>query len=315
MDADKRRQLRDAFGAFMTGVTVVTTNDRHGNPIGFTANSFSSVSLDPALLLVSIDKRSANFDNFTGCKHFAINILAEQQKETSNIFAQKIEDRFALINWRKAASGVPLIDDSSAWFDCAMHQVIDAGDHAILIGQVGEFESCGTAGLGYYRGAYFTPYQNAESLISSPNVVVSALIEFDGQALMVNKDGGYSLPSRHVSKSSVSETLALLINDLHIAASPGFVYSIYEDRHKNQQHIVFLCAQPTGSDLSPPPVHQAQWYNLNNLSELPIADSALKSLMNRFVRENAVGNYALYYGDDCQGSIKHFALQASEEAI
>ncbi len=69
MDADKRRQLRDAFGAFMTGVTVVTTNDAQGQPIGFTANSFSSVSLDPALLLVSIDKRSANFDNFTQCPH------------------------------------------------------------------------------------------------------------------------------------------------------------------------------------------------------------------------------------------------------
>lgn len=80
MDADKRRQLRDAFGAFMTGVTIVTSVDKQGRPIGFTANSFSSVSLDPALLLVSIDKRSANLEHFTQCSHFAINILAERQK-------------------------------------------------------------------------------------------------------------------------------------------------------------------------------------------------------------------------------------------
>jgi len=309
MDADKRRQLRDAFGAFMTGVTVVTTNDRQGNPIGFTANSFSSVSLDPALLLVSIDKRSANFANFTGCDHFAVNILSEQQKETSNIFAQKIEDRFALIDWRKADSGVPLIEESSAWFDCSLHQVVDAGDHAILIGKVEAFSSCGTAGLGYYRGVYFTPYQNAESLIGGPDVVVSALIESAGQALMVEKQGSYSLPSRRVNQSSVSETLNQLFADLEVQASPGFVYSIWEDRQKNQQHIVFLCVQSGASKLNT--ARQAQWYSLNQLDALPIADSALKSLMNRFVRESAVGNYGLYYGDECQGSVRHFALKAS----
>lgn len=310
MDADKRRQLRDAFGAFMTGVTVVTTNDQQGNPIGFTANSFSSVSLDPALLLVSIDKRSANFDNFTGCAHFAINILAEQQKETSNIFAQKVEDRFARVDWHKANSGVPLIDNSSAWFDCSLYQVVDAGDHAILIGQVEQFESTGTAGLGYYRGAYFTPYHNAESLITGPNVLVSALIEFNGQVLMVKKSTGYTLPSRQVSKSSVSETLAHLISELQVEASPGFVYSIYEDRQKNQQHIVFLCAQPTDNHQQRPADHAAQWYSLAQLGDFPITDPALESMMARFVRENAVGNYGLYYGDECHGSVKHFALQA-----
>ncbi|HGX3544890.1 TPA: flavin reductase family protein [Serratia marcescens] len=105
----------------MTGVTIVTSVDKQGRPIGFTANSFSSVSLDPALLLVSIDKRSANLAHFTQCSHFAINILAEQQKEASTIFAQKNEDRFALIDWRWSASRVPLIDNSSAWFDCCKY--------------------------------------------------------------------------------------------------------------------------------------------------------------------------------------------------
>lgn len=97
--------------------------------------------------MVSIDKRSANFSNFTECDYFAVNILAEQQKETSNIFAQKVEDRFALIDWRASENGTPLIDNSSAWFDCALHQVIDAGDHAILLGRVEGFDSVGTAGL------------------------------------------------------------------------------------------------------------------------------------------------------------------------
>lgn len=313
MDADKRRQLRDAFGAFMTGVTVVTTNDAQGQPIGFTANSFSSVSLDPALLLVSIDKRSANFDNFTQCPHFAINILSEQQKETSNIFAQKIADRFSLVNWRKGEQGTPLLDNSSAWFECSMHQVVDAGDHAILIGKVESFESTGTAGLGYYRGAYFTPYQNAESLIAGPNVMVSALIESAGQALVVQQESGYGLPSQKVSGRSVSETLNLVFSELNIEASPGFVYSIYEDRQKKQQHIVFLCAQPTGSTL--PAVKQGEWVDLASLAQLSVPDSALKSLLDRFIREYAVGNYGLYYGDEVQGSVRQFFTPARQEVV
>lgn len=305
MQTDKRRQLRDAFGAFMTGVTVVTSRDKAGQPIGFTANSFTSVSLDPALLLVSIDKRSANFANFTECAHFAVNILAEQQKETSNIFASKVEDRFALVEWRASDNGTPLLEGSSAWFDCALHQVVDAGDHAILIGKVEGFDSQATAGLGYYRGAYFTPYQNAQTLINRLSVEVSALIECNGHAIMVQKEGAASLPSRHVADGSVSETLNALMADLGVNASPGFVYSVYEDRQSNKQHIVFLCALPT--DSTPAALSQGEWLDLEKISALSIKDSALKSLMNRFVRENSVGNYSIYYGDEINGSIKQFA--------
>lgn len=307
MQTDKRRQLRDAFGAFMTGVTVVTSRDKNGKPVGFTANSFASVSLDPALLLVSIDKRSANFSNFTGCTWFAVNILSEQQKETSNIFAQKVEDRFGLIDWRASDNGTPLIDGSSAWFDCALHQVIDAGDHAILLGRVEGFDSAGTAGLGYYRGAYFTPYHNAETLINRLSVEVSVLIEFNGQVVMVPYGDSYRLPTRSVTKGSVNDTLKALMTELGIHASPGFVYSVYEDRQNNKQHIVLLCALPTEPESDRPALQQAQWYPPEKLSALPVGDSALKSLMTRFVRENAAGNYSIYYGDELSGSIRQFA--------
>ena len=313
MDADKRRLLRDAFGAFMTGVTVVTTNDAQGQPIGFTANSFSSVSLDPALLLVSIDKRSANFENFTQCPHFAINILAEQQKDASNIFSQKIDDRFSRVQWRKGEFNTPLLNDSSAWFECAMHQVVDAGDHAILIGKVEQFDSCGTPGLGYYRGGYFTPYQNAESLITGPNVVVTALIESAGHALVVRKGQGYGLPTQTVNNSSVSETLKQIFSKLSIDANPGFIYSVWEDRQKKQQHIVFLCAQPTDSTLAEIP--QGEWVDIESLTKLSMPDGALKSLVERFIRENAVGNYGIYYGDEAKGSVRHFFNQSPQEVV
>ncbi|WP_241666527.1 flavin reductase family protein [Jejubacter calystegiae] len=309
MDADKRRQLRDAFGAFMTGVTVVTTVNKAQQPIGFTANSFSSVSLDPPLLLVSIDNRSANLSHFAEGERFAINILSEQQKEVSGRFARPGEDRFAATAWRRGEHGTPLIDGCSAWFECARWQTISAGDHQILIGEVLAFDSCGTAGLGYYRGAYFTPAQNAENLAAGPEVVVSALIEASGQAVMVKQqDGRYRLPSRSVAGGSVGESLEALLKELDVPANPGLVYSVYNDRQRNQQHIVLHCALPVGSTLNPPAQPGCEWVALPVIPDLPVQDFALKSLLNRFVRESAMGNYGLYYGDEQRGSIKQFAV-------
>jgi flavin reductase (DIM6/NTAB) family NADH-FMN oxidoreductase RutF len=101
------RALRDAFGCFMTGVTVVTTVDAAGTPQGFTANSFSSVSLDPPLLLVSLANSSRNLDSFAKGAGFAVNILAEGQKDISATFARPSEDRFANLYWRKGPVGNP----------------------------------------------------------------------------------------------------------------------------------------------------------------------------------------------------------------
>ena len=151
------RALRDAFGSFLTGVTVVTTFDGDGSPIGFTANSFTSVSLDPPLLLVCLAKTSRNYNAVTTAPGFAINILSETQKEVSNTFARPVADRFATVDWRRGPWGSPIFSDVAAWFDCALHEVIDAGDHVVLIGRVEAFGDSAANGLGYARGAYFTP--------------------------------------------------------------------------------------------------------------------------------------------------------------
>ena len=98
------RALRDAFGAFPTGVTVVTAHDPSGQPIGFTANSFTSVSLDPPLLLICLAKSSRNFAAITGSAGFAVNILSETQKDVSNTFARPVEDRFAAVEWEEGTA-------------------------------------------------------------------------------------------------------------------------------------------------------------------------------------------------------------------
>ena len=93
------KELRNAFGAFLTGVTVVTTREKGGIPRGFTANSFTSVSLDPPMLLICVDKTAESFDVFVESPGFAVNILAEEQLETSGLFSSKRPDKFDITGW------------------------------------------------------------------------------------------------------------------------------------------------------------------------------------------------------------------------
>lgn len=156
------RALRDAFGAFATGVTVATTVTHDVEPIGFTANSFTSVSLDPPLVLVCIADAALGYEAFHASDHFCINVLAEDQRDVSNIFASQGADKFADVDWQTSVTGAPVLSGVAAYFDCVRHDWVNAGDHGILIGRVVDFGSRDTMPLCYYRGRY-------ASLASSPS--------------------------------------------------------------------------------------------------------------------------------------------------
>ncbi|MGB0928532.1 MAG: flavin reductase family protein [Pikeienuella sp.] len=147
--------LRAAFGAFMTGVTVVTTKRPDGAPVGFTANSFTSVSLTPPLILVCIAKTSQNIEVFRATNGYAVNILAEGQEDISRRFAGPVADRFAGVEWATGPAGAPVLGGVCGWFDCTMYNQVDAGDHLILIGEVKGFDHSKRAALGYAAGGYF----------------------------------------------------------------------------------------------------------------------------------------------------------------
>lgn len=149
------RTLRDALGCFATGVTVVTTLDPAGNPVGLTANSFTSVSLDPPLLLVCLATAAGSLPAFVAADHFAVNVLHNGQQPVSGRFASKGEDRFAATDWERWDSGVPIISSSLASFECAREAIHDAGDHVILVGRVNRvrFEPRRDPLL-YFRGRY-----------------------------------------------------------------------------------------------------------------------------------------------------------------
>ncbi|WP_292071009.1 flavin reductase family protein [Brevundimonas sp. UBA7534] len=130
------RTLRDALGCFATGVTVVTTRDGAGLPVGLTANSFSAVSLDPPLILFCLARSSSNLDRFRAAEHFAINVLHIGQQPTSGVFARSTEDRFQDVAWEAWDTGAPILSGALASFECATHQVVEAGDHLVFIGRV-----------------------------------------------------------------------------------------------------------------------------------------------------------------------------------
>ena len=148
------RDFRRALGNFATGITVVTAQHADAGLVGMTANSFNSVSLDPPLILWSVDKRAHSCAAFLAAEHFAVNVLAADQLELSNHFARPQADKFAAVPHQPGLGGAPLLEHCAARFQCARHQVVEAGDHWILIGRVLAFDDLGRAPLLYHQGAY-----------------------------------------------------------------------------------------------------------------------------------------------------------------
>lgn len=149
------RTLRDAMGCFATGITIVTALDAEGTPVGLTANSFTSVSLEPPLLLVCIANTAGTAPVLRDAVHFGVNVLQIGQQPTSNRFASRGEDRFANQPWAPGETGVPLLGSSLVSFECQRESLHEAGDHFILVGRVvrAQFEPHRDPLL-YFRGKY-----------------------------------------------------------------------------------------------------------------------------------------------------------------
>jgi flavin reductase (DIM6/NTAB) family NADH-FMN oxidoreductase RutF len=147
------------MGAFPTGVGIVTTLDQEQQPKGLTTNALCSVSADPALMLVCVDKHSNTLPALRHSKRFVVNYLSAGRGDLANTFASKEPDKFAEVAWRPAHNGMPLLHvDSIAHAECEVTQEIEAGDHIIFIGEVnaGQPPAPGTKPLMYFRRTYAT---------------------------------------------------------------------------------------------------------------------------------------------------------------
>ena len=147
-------ELRSALGRFATGVTVVTALDRQQKPLGMTVNSFSSVSLEPPLVLWSIGRDSLGFDEFLRAEHFAIHVLDEEQRDISQRFSERGNDKFSGINCEKGLAGLPLLPEHIACFECATECHYEGGDHIIVVGRVLRLSQRDGKPLVFYGGDY-----------------------------------------------------------------------------------------------------------------------------------------------------------------
>jgi len=146
---------RRIIGGFATGVSVITALDAAGNPVGMTANSLTSVSLDPILLAVCFQRGSSTLDAVTATGGFVVNLLDESQQEMSGLFARYTEeDRFAGLDTENTEGGIPVLPDGLGHLECVVHEVLEGGDHIIVLGRVEAGVERDGRPLLFYKGKY-----------------------------------------------------------------------------------------------------------------------------------------------------------------
>ncbi len=294
------RKMRKAFGAFATGVTVVTTRQADGTPRGFTANSFSSVSLDPAMLLICIGKTAHSCDAFAGAAHFTVNILSEAQKEVSGLFASRQPDKFIQTDWYAGHANMPLLTGSLATFVCKRHKVVDAGDHIVLIGKVEAFDQNDGAPLGYYRGSYFS-VGSEDPLVAAAarpgNLRVGAILRA-GQDIFLAaaEDGSFSIPYAPDGTNS-HQGLLRELNKRGLQTGPLTLFAVYDDA-ADENVGVYYHGTFTGTRNC-----AGKRFAINNLPFDRIKNPAERSMLTRYAQEYKHGSFGIYQGDQDTGTV------------
>jgi len=297
--------LRKAFGSFMTGVTVVTTAGADGRPCGFTANAFSSVSLDPPLLLVCPSRYLSSFAVFESCRHFAVSVLAEGQEEVSNIFAGYRGDRFAEAAWRPDPQGAPIVEGAAAHFSCTTTQVVPAGDHVVLIGEILDFSRSGARGLGYAAGQYFSLGLEREAA-SAPQpgrqAIAGAIIEYQGKVLLEETPDGLSPPELSLEgRAQVRRALSEHLAGAGLEVVLDKAYSIFDDRSTGAHYTYFQARALTDATGG-----LGRYVPIAELAQARSPSEAQAAMLARYAREYETRSFALYVGDEREGDTHSF---------
>ncbi len=305
MPAADPKDLRRAFATFATGVTVVTTRDAAGSPIGFTANSFSSVSLEPALVSVCAGTHMRSFAAFSAADTFAINILAEDQQELASTFASRGVDKFAKSRWSSGTTGSPLLEGVVAWFDCRVHELVSAGDHVILIGRVVNYAYNDRAPLGFCGGAYvrFGLQQSAmERRSPDTHLRIGAVLECEGTVLLEEDPTTASLSVPTTARLGNADDGMGLFGKLAAAGyriTLPFLFAVYEDG--DTQYVVHR-GHATCETIDMP-VSAIQRYALNDIPWERITRPAERQMLERYQRERATNVTGIYVGTAESGEL------------
>ena len=299
------RELRKALGSFVTGVTVVTTLEPNGEPRGFTANSFTSVSLDPPLILVCLGRSAASYPVFAATGSFAVNILSDQQRAVSGIFASKNSDKFADVPWRPGRSGNPLLEGGAAWLDCKVHDRIEAGDHIVLIGWVVAFGHSARPPLGYYAGNYlnFGLEKHAMDAVQDEQSEVGGVFEKDGSILLLQNGHEFTLPcARTLGEDRAQRgSLFALLRERGVKARVTFVYAVAHERGTDRLHIYYR------GEILEGPAPEEKTARLVPFEEIPWdalpTRPSHQNILRRYVEERSEDRFGIYFGNVGAGAV------------
>ncbi|MCP5072924.1 MAG: cag pathogenicity island protein Cag11 [Rhodobacteraceae bacterium] len=300
VDDEAKNALRNAFSSFATGVTVITTRQADGTPRGFTANSFSSVSLDPPLLLVCLAKSAHSCDVFAKADHFSVNVLADDQKEISGLFASQSPDKFNIAAWHAGPPDIPIIDNALTSFTCARHRLVDAGDHLILIGRVLSHSSSQGKPLGFFRGAYFDiglESSLADAAAGASHVSIGALLAKGNSVLLERgRDGTVSVPKAPSAENTV-EGFAQYLRQLGVTPKLDHLYAVFQNTRNGTHSIVYhgIVAGDAPDGM--------EFFDLNELPLERVESEVEQSMLRRFQRENRHGAFGIYHGTEIQGVV------------
>ena len=300
------QDFRNALGTFPTGVTIVTTIDKENKPIGFTANSFTSVSLNPQLISICIDKASFNLESFSNGESFAVNVLSESQDQISTTFARPVTDRFEQIEWESRVTGSPIIKGSAAWFDCAKDNFIDSGDHFILIGRVLAFDSTTKTPLVYLRGNYVNLNLEQKMLLAMENettrVIVGAIIECRGKIFLMEGQSNNAIQFPTASRlGAFDDEMSLLgkLKKMNILASEHYLFSVFESSD-NKTSLIYYRAQIDKEVLS----DKGQFYDFNKIPFEHLEDEASRIMLRRYITERGLNAFGIFVGKEGDGKVE-----------
>jgi flavin reductase (DIM6/NTAB) family NADH-FMN oxidoreductase RutF len=302
-------EFRRALGAFVTGVTVVTTVQADGSPRGFTANSFTSVSLDPPLVLVCIAKTASSHAVFSTTDHFAVSVLADAQKSVSGVFASKSPDKFSQVDWHARVTGAPLMNGAAASFDCKTHDVVDAGDHIILIGRVVDFTHTTSSPLGYCRGAYVNFGLSQEALAATGSrAKVGAILELDDGLVFLETANGLELPAGiRLEPSNDPSSLRGVLATLGLDAHLDFLFAVFEGGGGQGAGVNVYYRGRVASDGLALPSARVRVVSLAQIPWNEIRNGAVRSMLERYVRERSEDAFGIYVGDSAAGKVQSLA--------
>jgi flavin reductase (DIM6/NTAB) family NADH-FMN oxidoreductase RutF len=294
----------------MTGVTIITMRDQDGTMRGFTANSFTSVSLDPPLILACVGNQASSHDSLCRAERFGVNILGDWQREASTTFSTRAGKKFEAVEiWSPFGNGPPLITGSLAALDCEREQVIAAGDHSIVIGRVLGFNRSPGQPLGYHGGGYVAFGLGAEALerLGGEAIRVGCLLECRDRVLLLRRANmaAWELPATPLrAGEDHRQAIPQFLARLGVSADVSFLYSVYQEAGDAHTTMVFRGGASElqdewtlgdGSTLRLFGENEEPWRLVNGKSP--------PEAIRRFFRERAQSRFGIYWDTNDGGRI------------